>query len=63
MKRYLIFALLFPPIAFVVAFWIMLQIANWAEGSPNTFDYRQVTVLPMAYMIAIIPGTAHRQSG
>lgn len=55
MKRFLIFAILFPPIAFVVAFWIMLQIANWTAGGPSTFDYHQVILLPMAYMVGIVP--------
>ena len=55
MKRYLIFAILFPPLAFVVAFWIMLQIMNWAEGGPSTFDYHQVMLLPMAYLAGIVP--------
>lgn len=55
MKRFLIFAILFPPIAFVVAFWIMLQILNWAVGGPSTFDYHQVILLPVAYMVGIVP--------
>jgi hypothetical protein len=55
MKRYLTFALLFPPIAFVVAFWIMLQILNWAEGGPSSFDYHQVILLPLAYLMGIVP--------
>ena len=38
MKRFLIFAAMAPPLGFVVAFWVMLQIANWLAGSPNTFD-------------------------
>jgi hypothetical protein len=55
MKRFLIFAALFPPIAFVVAFWIMLQIANWAAGGASTFDYHQVILLPLAYLVGIVP--------
>src|ERR1700712_565564 len=55
MRRFLIFAILFPPIAFVVAFWIMLQIANWAAGGPSTFDYHQVILLPLAYLVGIVP--------
>ena len=55
MKRFLIFAILFPPIAFVVAFWILLQISNWAVGDPSTFDYHQVILLPMAYIAGIVP--------
>ena len=55
MRRYLIFAILFPPIAFVLTFWVVLQIANWAAGGPTTFDYHQVVLLPIAYMLAIVP--------
>src|SRR5215217_7152415 len=38
MTRFLIFAAMAPPLGFVVAFWVMLQIANWLAGSPTTFD-------------------------
>ena len=55
MKRFLIFAILFPPVAFMVAFWILLQIVNWAEGGPTTFDIHQVILLPIAYAVGIVP--------
>lgn len=54
-KRFLIFAVLFPPLAFVVGFWILLQILNWAEGDPTTFDIGQVVLLPVAHALAIVP--------
>src|SRR5690349_16981930 len=38
MTRFLIFAAIAPPLGFVVAFWVMLQTANWLAGSPTTFD-------------------------
>jgi uncharacterized membrane protein len=55
MKRFVIFGLLFPPIAFVLAFWIMLQIANIASGEHITAEYHQVMLLPLAYVLAIVP--------
>jgi Family of unknown function (DUF5413) len=55
MKRLLIFAVVVPPLGFVVAFWVMLQIANWLVGAPSTFDLRQVVMLPMVYVLGVIP--------
>lgn len=55
MRRFLIFGLLFPPLAFVVAFWGMLQILNWALGEKSTVDYHQLILLPVAYMVALLP--------
>ncbi len=55
MKRFLIFAVAVPPLGFVVAFWVMLQIANWLVGAPSTFDLRQVVMLPMVYALGVIP--------
>ena len=55
MKRFLIFAAIAPPLGFVVAFWVMLQIANWLAGSPSTFDVAQVMMLPTIYLVGLIP--------
>jgi hypothetical protein len=55
MKRILIFALLGPPLGFVTGLWIILPILNWALGEPSTFDYHQVVLLPLAYMIGLLP--------
>ena len=55
MKRFLIFGILFPPLAFVVTFWVMLQILNWSLGEPSTADFHQLILLPMAYVLAIVP--------
>lgn len=55
MKRFLIFAAVAPPLGFVVAFWVMLQIANWLAGSPSTFDLGQVVMLPTIYLAGLIP--------
>jgi len=55
MKRFLIFAAVAPPLGFVVAFWVMLQIANWLAGSPSTFVLAQVAMLPTVYLVGLIP--------
>ena len=55
MKRFLIFAAIAPPLGFVVAFWVMLQIANRLAGSPITFEVAQVMMLPTIYLVGLIP--------
>ena len=55
MNRFLIFAAMAPPLGFVVAFWVMLQIANRLAGSPITFDVSQVMMLPTIYLFGLIP--------
>ena len=55
MKRFLIFAVIAPPLGFVTAFWGMLQIANWMEGEPSTFDLHQMVLLPACYLVGLIP--------
>ena len=55
MKRFVIFATLFPLLAFVVAMWGMLQVLNWALGEKSTADYGQLVLLPVAYVLTIVP--------
>jgi len=55
MTRFLIFAAMAPPLGFVVAFWVMLQAANWLAGGPSTFDVAQVMMLPTIYLVGLIP--------
>ena len=55
MKRFLIFAAVAPPLGFIVAFWVMLQIANWFADSPGTFDVAQIMMLPTIYLVGLIP--------
>lgn len=55
MRRFLIFAILGPALGFVIAFWILLQAFNGLLGAPNTFDWHQVVLLPVAYMLGIGP--------
>jgi hypothetical protein len=55
MERLLIFAAIAPPLGFVVAFWVMLQVANWLAGSPITVDVAQIMMLPTIYLVGLIP--------
>ena len=55
MTRFLIFAAMAPPLGFVVAFWVMLQVANWLAGGPATFDVAQIMMLPTIYLVGLIP--------
>ena len=55
MKRFVIFAAVAPPLGFIVAFWMLLQIANWVAGGPSTFDLAQVVMLPTVYLVGVIP--------
>jgi hypothetical protein len=55
MTRFLIFAAMAPPLGFVVAFWVMLQLANWLAGGPTTFDVAQSMMLPTIYLVGLIP--------
>ncbi|WP_454628265.1 DUF5413 family protein [Bradyrhizobium cenepequi] len=55
MKRFLIFAILGPPLGFITAFWGMLQLANWAAGHPLTIEARQILLLPMSYLVGLLP--------
>jgi hypothetical protein len=55
MKRFVIFAVVAPPLGFIIAFWVMLQIANWITGAPSTFDLQHVVMLPTVYVFGVIP--------
>jgi hypothetical protein len=55
MKRFLIFALLGPPLGFVAGFWVLLQFLNLTVGAPSTIDYHQLVLLPVSYMMGIVP--------
>jgi hypothetical protein len=54
-RRVLIFALLGPPIGFATGLWGLLQLLNWAVGSPSTSDIGQLVLLPVAYALGIVP--------
>ena len=54
-RRFVVFAVLFPLLAFIVAFWGMLQILNWTLGEKSTADYHQLVLLPLAYVLVLLP--------
>ena len=55
MKRFLIFALLGPPLGFITLFWGLLGLLDAALGEPSNIDFHQIVLLPMAYVLGIVP--------
>ena len=54
-KRLTLFGLLGPPLGFVTGFWGLLQILTVAVGDPPTIHPGQILLLPMAYMLGLVP--------
>lgn len=54
-KRLTLFGLLGPLLGFITAFWVLLQILTVAVGDPPTIHPGQVVLLPIAYMLGLIP--------
>jgi hypothetical protein len=60
-KRFLVFAVLGPPLGHLTALWGILPIFNAMVGNWRTYDYwllvdyHQVVVLPVAYMVGLLP--------
>ena len=46
-----------PPLGYVVFFWLLLPAAgDWSPASYHRmFDYHQVVLLPLAYMVGLLP--------
>ncbi|MDB5377216.1 MAG: hypothetical protein JWR00_1662 [Rubritepida sp.] len=55
MKRFLIFCLPGPPRGFVVGFWGLVPLLNWATGAASVFEWGQLVLLPLAYWMGFIP--------
>lgn len=55
MRRFLIFGLLGPPLGFVVGFWGLVPLLNWATGGASTFEWGQLVLLPLAYWLGLVP--------
>lgn len=55
MKRFLIFALLGPPLGFITFFWGLLGLMDAALGEPSNIDPNQIVLLPLAYFLGIGP--------
>jgi hypothetical protein len=55
MRRILVFALLGPPLGFVMVFYVLGPAMNWLLGGSADFGWQHVVMLPMAYAIGILP--------
>lgn len=55
MKRFLIFALLGPPLGFITFFWGLLGLMDAALGEQSNIDFHQIVLLPLAYALGIVP--------
>jgi hypothetical protein len=55
LRRFLIFGLLGPPLGFLVGFWGLVPLLNWASGGESHFEWGQLVLLPLAYWMGIVP--------
>jgi hypothetical protein len=55
MKRLLIFAVLGPPLGLLTGMWGIVPMLNWSLGAPAVFDYHQIGLIPLAYMVGLVP--------
>jgi hypothetical protein len=55
LKRFLIFALLGPPLGMLTGMWVMLPVLNWSQGGAAVFDYHQLELMPLAYVVGLLP--------
>jgi hypothetical protein len=55
MTRFLIFAILGPPLGFVTLFWGLLGTLGLALGEPPAIHAGQIVLLPMAYALGLAP--------
>ena len=55
MKRLLIFAVLGPPLGLLTGMWGIIPVLNWSLGAPTVFDYHQISLIPLAYMVGLVP--------
>lgn len=55
MKRFLVFALLGPPLGLVTAMWGIVPVLGWSLGDPSVFDDHQLVLMPLAYEVGLVP--------
>ena len=55
MRRFLIFALLGPPLGMLTGMWVMLPVLNWSQGGPAVFDHHPLDLMPLAYVVGLLP--------
>ena len=49
LRRFLIFALLGPPLGMITRMWGILPVLNWSLGDAAVIDYHQIVLMPLAY--------------
>ena len=55
LRRFLIFALLGPPLGMITGLWGILPAMNWSLGGASVFDYHQIVLTPLAYQVGLVP--------
>jgi hypothetical protein len=55
LRRFLIFALLGPPLDMITGMWGIAPVMNWSFGDPSVFDYHQLVLTPLAYEVGLLP--------
>jgi hypothetical protein len=55
MKRILIFAVLGPPLGLLTGILGIVPVLNWSLGATTVFDYHQIALIPLAYMVGLVP--------
>jgi hypothetical protein len=53
--RLLIFALIGPPIGLCFAMWVLLPVFEIAVGGRPLFDWHQIVLVPLSYLLGLIP--------
>jgi hypothetical protein len=54
-RRFLIFALLGPPLGMITGLWGILPVLNWSLGDATAIDYHQIVLMPLAYQVGVLP--------
>ena len=58
MKRLLIFALVGPPLGLAIGLGVLVPALNVAFGDLPQWDWRQIVLIPLAYMVGLLPALA-----
>jgi len=55
MKRLLIFALVGPPLGLAIGLGVLVPALNVAFGGPPLWDWSRIELIPLAYMMGLVP--------
>jgi hypothetical protein len=58
MNRLLVFALVGPPLGLAIGLGVLVPALNVAFGDPPQWDWRQIVLIPLAYMVGLAPALA-----